>query len=288
MSVKVMSENKIVETTTTDGTQLVAEATRQVNQTTSIESKNVETELSPDDSEVVEEDSVKYPPRLQLLSLTIALMVTIFTSQLDKSIIGIQSSLGLGALLFKLTLFFHMLVNAIPTITSDFDSLNDVGWYGSAFLLSQMALQPTWGRFYTYFNSKWLYILAIGIFEGGSVACAAAPNSHTLIFGRALAGAGGAGIFGGSLAVVTQIIPLKDRPMYIGAVSCMFGVASLLGPLVGGIIVDSWLTWRFCFWVNLRKYCLENTSYIPPNATSIWSCHRFDYSFYVQTSTINT
>jgi MFS family permease len=144
-----------------------------------------------------------------------------------------------------------------------------------------MATQPTWGRLYTYFNSKWLYILAVAIFEGGSIACAAAPNSYILIFGRAMAGAGSAGIFGGSLAVVTQIIPLKHRPMYIGLISCMFGVASLLGPLVGGIIIDSSLTWRFCFWINLRKYTLDDTNYHTPDNPSLWCADRFNRWFYL-------
>jgi MFS family permease len=173
-------------------------------------------------------------------------------------------------------------VNAVPTITRDFDSLKDVGWYGSAFLLTQMALQPTWGRLYTYFNSKWLFMLSIFIFEAGSVICATAPNSMVFVVGRAIAGIGGSGIFGGALAIVSQTIPLKDRPMYIGLVSCMFGVASLLGPLVGGIITDSWLTWRFCFWVNLRmlNHSTSTVKYFSNNF-SFWNADNTDYNVHI-------
>jgi MFS family permease len=118
-----------------------------------------------------------------------------------------------------------------------------------------MALQPTLGRVYTFFNSKWMYMIALLIFEVGSVTSATAPSSIVFILGRAMAGTGAAAVFGGGLAVVQQTVPLKRRPKYLGLIASMFGVSSLVGPTVGGVIIDSWLTWRFCFWINLRM-CL--------------------------------
>lgn len=116
-----------------------------------------------------------------------------------------------------------------------------------------MSLQPTFGKIYTLFNLKWSYTAALFIFEVGSVICAVAPNSPTLIVGRAVAGVGAAGIMCGGLVLMSHIIEMKKRPAFMGIVASMFGVASVIGPTFGGLFTDSpRLTWRFCFWINLR------------------------------------
>jgi MFS family permease len=149
---------------------------------------------------------------------------------------------------------YSLIATAIPRITSDFDSLDDVGWYGSAYLLFQMSLQPTYGKIYTYFSVKWTYIAAVLLFEVGSIVIATAPNSTALIVGRAIVGSGAAGIFSGSLIIIGHAVPLKKRPSFIAYVSSMYGVSSVAGPLLGGVFTDSAaLTWRFCFWINLRE-----------------------------------
>lgn len=118
-----------------------------------------------------------------------------------------------------------------------------------------MSLLPTFGRIYTFFNVKHTYITAIIIFEIGSVVCAAAPNSVTLIIGRAVAGVGAAGLMGGSVIVISHSVELRKRALLVGLLAAVFGTASVGGPLVGGVVTDSrGLTWRFCFWMNLRKY----------------------------------
>jgi MFS family permease len=139
---------------------------------------------------------------------------------------------------------------AIPKITADFNSLNDVGWYGSSYLLTTTALQPSFGKIYTYFDIKYTYILAVVIFEVGSVVCATAPNSTALIIGRAIAGLGAAGLFSGGITIVGYSVPLRRRAMYIAIISSTFGIASIIGPILGGILTDK-LSWRFCFWINL-------------------------------------
>lgn len=128
-----------------------------------------------------------------------------------------------------------------------------IGWYGSAYLLTQMSLQPTFGKLYTHFNVKWTYICALVLFEVGSVICAAALNSVAFIIGRAVAGLGASGIFCGALVLLAYTVEMKKRPLLMSIVSSMYGVASVLGPTLGGLMTDSpRLTWRFCFWVNLR------------------------------------
>jgi MFS family permease len=107
---------------------------------------------------------------------------------------------------------------AIPRITDEFHSLGDVGWYGSSYLLTTAALQLFFGRLYTFFSIKLVYLAAIIIFEAGSLVCALAKNSLTLIIGRAVAGVGSAGIFAGALLCLAHSVPLARRPMYYGCI----------------------------------------------------------------------
>ncbi|CZS89902.1 related to aflatoxin efflux pump AFLT [Rhynchosporium graminicola] len=180
------------------------------------------------EEEEEEEDAVVYLGKLQLGFLTLGLCLVTFTVALDNTIIA----------------------TAIPKITSVFDSLNDVGWYGSSYLLTTTALQPSFGRVYTYFNVKYTYIAAIIVFEIGSVICAAAKNSSMLIVGRAVAGTGASGLFSGSMTIIGFSVPLKRRAIFIAALSSMFGISSVVGPLLGGVLTDK-VSWRWCFWINI-------------------------------------
>jgi len=157
---------------------------------------------------------------------------------------------------------------AIPKITTVFNSLDDVGWYGSVYLLTVTSFQPSFGKLYKILNSKLVYLTCIFIFEGmptsndlsfvwhatgaGSVLCAAAPNSSVFILGRAIAGLGAAGLLQGALQVVMISVPLEKRPFYMGIIVSVFGIAICFGPVLGGFFTDhDQLTWRWCFWVNL-------------------------------------
>ena len=175
-----------------------------------------------------EDDESQYPKPVQLYLLTFGLAMSTFVIALDNTIIA----------------------TAIPRITTVFNSLDDVGWYGSSYLLTTTSLQPSFGKIYTYFNIKWTYIIAITIFEIGSVLCAAAQNSRMLIIGRAVAGVGAAAIFSGGMTIVGYSVPLRKRPIYIGLLSSMFGISSVIGPILGGALTDR-VSWRWCFWINL-------------------------------------
>lgn len=106
-----------------------------------------------------------------------------------------------------------------------------------------------------YFNKKLIYQVSLSFFAVGSIICAVARSSAVFTFGRAFAGVGAAGINSGAFAIGTQIVPMRKRPLYLSIVSSMYGVSAVAGPLLGGVFADSSaLTWRFCFWLNLREY----------------------------------
>ncbi|KAJ6466534.1 major facilitator superfamily domain-containing protein [Mycena vitilis] len=187
---------------------------------------NEKVSSDPSAAQTVEE--MEYPQGLKLGVLIAALALAVFLVALDNTIIA----------------------TAIPRITDEFQSLDDVGWYGSAYLLATASVQLLFGKFYTFLPIKYVFLTAISIFEIGSVVCGAAPNSIALIVGRAIAGLGSAGIFTGALIIIAHSVPLIKRPMYTGVIGAMYGLASVAGPLMGGAFTDK-VTWRWCFYINL-------------------------------------
>ncbi|KAK1566006.1 major facilitator superfamily transporter [Colletotrichum navitas] len=159
-------------------------------------------------------------------------------------------TLGLGITFFLVSLDNVILSTAIPRITDEFSSIADVGWYGSAYLLTTCTFQLTLGKLYSLFSIKLIYLICIIIFEAGSVICGAAPRSTVLILGRAIAGIGCAGILTGTFIIIAIVVPLPKRPAYNGLFGSVYAIASVVGPLLGGAFTDK-VTWRWCFYINL-------------------------------------
>jgi MFS family permease len=107
-----------------------------------------------------------------------------------------------------------------------------------------------YGRFFTFYSPKWVFISAIIFFEVGSAVCGAAPTSSGFIVGRAIAGVGSAGIMCGVIVIIVHCLPLHKRPMYTGFMGAVFGISSVIAPLLGGVFTDD-ISWRWCFYINL-------------------------------------
>ncbi|GKT43641.1 efflux pump mlcE [Colletotrichum spaethianum] len=105
-----------------------------------------------------------------------------------------------------------IIVTAIPSITDEFHSIQDIGWYGSAYQVTNAALQPLTGKIYRYFSSKWCFFAFLVLFEIGSLICGAAPSSMVLILGRVVTGTGSSGLLTGGLTIIAGSVPLEKRP----------------------------------------------------------------------------
>lgn len=120
----------------------------------------------------------------------------------------------------------------------------------SAYLFTSCAFQLIVGRFYTFYSPKYVFLGSVLLFEIGSAICGATPTSEGFIWGRAIAGLGSAGIFSGAITLTLYIIPLQNQPIFVATLGSMFGIASIVAPLLGGALTKR-ASWRWCFFINL-------------------------------------
>ncbi|CBF88300.1 hypothetical protein AN1031.2 [Aspergillus nidulans FGSC A4] len=154
----------------------------------------------------------------------------------------ILTSVTLAYFLFFLDL--AVLSTATPAITSQFDSLVDVGWYGGAYQLGSAAFQPLTGKIYSQFSIKqWTFLVFFIVFELGSVLCAAARNSPMFIVGRVIAGVGSAGMSNGAVTTISAVLPTQKQALFMGLNMGMGQLGLATGPIIGGAFTTN-VSWR--------------------------------------------
>ncbi|KAF7530665.1 hypothetical protein PCG10_000174 [Penicillium crustosum] len=180
-----------------------------------------------------------------------------------RAITGFKWILVVTAILSSHMLFAldnTIVANIQPAIVAQFNEADQISWLSVGFTLCSSATVLPWSKVYATYNAKWLYIGCVVLFMAGSALCGGAPNMNAMIVGRAMAGAGGSGMYFG---VLTQF-----------AVS--WGIGTVTGPAIGGAFAESAATWRWAFYINLvigaafaPVYFLLLPSFEPlPNATS--------------------
>ncbi|KAI1359273.1 MFS general substrate transporter [Xylaria arbuscula] len=147
-------------------------------------------------------------------------------------------------------------------VVKTFDNIEELAWIGAGFPLGSVAVIFLMGYLYNAFNMKWMFVITVALFDIGSALCGAAPSMAALIVGRVIAGAGGTGIYLGSLNYLTALTTPQERGLYTTLIGFFWGIGAVLGPIVGGAFSVSSATWRWAFYLNLVVGAVSAPAYI--------------------------
>ena len=169
-----------------------------------------------------------FRPDRRFWAVYASLLVVMFLSAMDQTIVG----------------------TALPTIVGDLGGAAHMAWILTAYILSITVAMPVYGKLGDLVGRKNLFLVAIALFLVGSALCGTAGTMTQLIVYRFLQGLGGGGLMISSQAITGDLIPPRVRGTYMAPMGAMFGIAAILGPIVGGWLTDS-VSWRWTFWINL-------------------------------------
>ncbi|MDT5265958.1 MAG: hypothetical protein QOI90_2584, partial [Mycobacterium sp.] len=143
-----------------------------------------------------------------------------------------------------------IVATALPTVVSDLGGAGHQSWVVTSYLLASTIVTAVVGKLGDMFGRKVVFQASVLFFLAGSVLCGLATSMTMLVAARALQGIGGGAIMVTAMAVIGEVIPLRERGRYQGALGAVFGVTTVIGPLLGGFFTDH-LTWRWAFWINV-------------------------------------
>ena len=174
------------------------------------------------------EPGADFHPDRRFWAVYASLLVVMFLSAMDQTIVG----------------------TALPTIVGDLGGAAHMAWILTAYTLAITVAMPVYGKLGDLVGRKNLFLVAIALFLVGSALCGTANTMTQLIIYRFIQGLGGGGLMISSQAITGDLIPPRVRGTYMAPMGAMFGIASILGPIIGGWLTDS-VSWRWTFWINL-------------------------------------
>lgn len=167
-------------------------------------------------------------PRPAVRTVLVGLMLAIFLGALDQTIVAVS----------------------LPAISAGFGDFDLLAWVISGYMVAMTISMPIYGKLGDLYGRRVLILFAIGLFTAASLLCGAAQSMEQLVIARVLQGIGAGGMMSVSQAIIGDIVPPRERGRYQGYFSSMYAIASIAGPVLGGLLTE-YLSWRWVFLINL-------------------------------------